>query len=401
MQVPERNTTMFAGSFNLIKSAIGVGILSLPASMRNAGIVLGLILLAFGSVTTTSTLHFLARIAANTDLGDFFDVGRLAFGSFGEIFAVIVTLVYLFGGLISYASYSSQFLVSFIENTFKVTHVSIFYVTMIVLCCALIFPLALLRDLSKLAKASLAGMVCMAMVCGLIVIDYFVDTSSPAPVYTKFNSSGAMLAFGNILFAFCNHFTMLAIIPTFVDPTPKRRSILTAISSTVVFVFYFLVALFGYLHFGDGVPYKILSVRSNMAYAVAQLLVSIALCLSFPLLCDPAKSCVNLLVTKAMGPPSPSSAHVRNISITAGLVGLSAFCAIFATRIILPVIGMSFCFCGSMLMFVFPAAFFLRLGSKYRVATWERLVAYFDIAFGVLVMIFGTYYSVRSAVASF
>ncbi len=400
-----RNTSMAAGTFNLCKSAIGVGILSLPASMRNAGLMLGLLLLALGSFTTSSTLHFLARIGANTDLGDYYAVGRLAYGSWGEVVAVAVTLVYLFGALIGYASYTSTYFVEFFSFVFKVQRGEAWYVNskvVIGISAMLIFPLACLRDLSKLARASVVGMACMAFVCGLTVVDYFVGTRPADATLTMFKfAPSALMAFSNILFAFCNHFTMVAIIPVFIDPTPRRRSILVTISATIVLLFYFLVSLFGYLHFGNSVADNILLSQSNMAYAIAQLLVACVIILSFPLLCDPTKSCVDFLISKMVGPPSRTTAHLRNLGITAALVASTAGLAMFAADALLPVLGVFTSLCGSMLMFVLPSMFFLRLGDRYSITKVERATALFDIGIGIIVLIFGTYFNAVDCIAYF
>lgn len=394
---------MAAGIFNLCKSAIGVGILSLPASMRNAGLLLGLLLLALGSITTSSTLHFLARIAANTDMGDYFAVGRMAYGPWGEITGVAATLLYLFGGLIGYASYTSTYFTQFLCFVFKVQEGQTWYVNskiIIAISALLIYPLACLKDLSKLAKASIAGMCCMTFVCGLTVIDYLADRPSQ-PSYTMFNfAPSALMAFTNILFAFCNHFTMLTIVPSFIEPSPRRRGILLTTSSSAVFVFYFLVSLFGYLHFGDAVPSNILLARSNMTYAVAQLLVACVIILSFPLLCDPTKSCIEFLLSRVLRPPTQHGARIRNLAITGGLVGCSALVAMFAAKAVLPVLGAFTSLCGSLLMFIYPAAYFLKLSGRYKVTMTERITAWVDIVVGIIVLIFGTYFNVIECIQS-
>ncbi|PJF18547.1 Amino acid transporter domain-containing protein [Paramicrosporidium saccamoebae] len=393
---------MASGAFNMCKSAIGVGILSLPYSMKNAGLVLGLALLFFGSAATTSTLYLLGRIAAHTDQGDYFLVGRLAYGSMGEITAVVATMVYLFGALIAYASYTAKYLQMFLAFALNVEANAVWYTNsriIIAICAAFIFPLACLRDLSKLAKASIVGMLCMTFVCGLITVDYLISSPAEKPTLTMVNlSSDALKAFSNILFAFCNHFTLLAIVPTFINPTAKRRLTMIGGSSTIVVLFYFLVSLFGYLNFGDQVPANILLAKSILSYAIAQLLVSCVIIVSFPLLCDPTKSCVDLLLTKAIG-PAGGNGQVRNIGITGGLVAGCAVVAMFAADAVLPILGAFTSLCGSMLMFIFPATYFLRLSKMYKISMKERIICYIDIAVGLLVMVFGTYFSVVQSIA--
>ena len=409
LKVPSRTTTMSAGVFNLAKSAIGVGVLGLPSAMRDAGLALGLILLAFGSFTTSSTLHFLARIAANTDMGDYFGVGRMAYGPRGENFAVFITMLYLFGGLIAYSSFTSIYFGEFLQYVFGFDPQSPpFYASkyfIIALASLMIYPLACLRDLSKLAKASFVGMLCMTFVCGLTIIDYFLDSATVAnATYTMFNISTKIFpAFATILFAFCNHFTMLAIIPQFVNPSPKRRSLLLVYSSTFILVFYFLMSLFGYLHFGDAVENNILLSRkpTTLAYAIAKLSVALVIICSYPLLCDPTKACINFLLDKSVGKARGAAEHVRNLVVTASLVGGSGVVAMFAAGQVLPILGVFSSLCGSLLMFVFPALYFLRLSDKYHVSGTERAIAYLDIGVGVVVLIFGTIFSVINCLKEF
>lgn len=396
---------MAAGTFNLCKSAVGVGILSLPSAMAKSGLALGLSLLALGSITCSSTLHFLARIAANTDMGDYFGVGKMAYGPIGETIAVAATLLYLIGALIAYMSYTTKYIsggLGYLLGQPSAWYFSSYVV--ITVCACLIFPLAVLKDLSKLAKASIVGMCCMGFICGLTVVDYFLDRSTVATAeYTAFVwAPSALKAFSTILFAFCNHFTMLSIIPAFINPSPRRRTILTGLSSSIVFIFYLLVSLFGYLHFGNQVNSNILMARATGFYAVAQLVVACVILVSYPLLCDPTKTCIDFLVCKAAGKPkSMAEANVRNAAITAVLVVSSALIAMVAADQVLPILGLFSSLCGSLLMFIFPALYFLKLGHLYKVSFPERVMAYIDILVGVVVLIFGTYFNALELIEGF
>ena len=209
----------------------------------------------------------------------------------------------------------------------------------------------------------------------------------------------ALKAFTVILFAFCNHFTMLAIVPSFKDPTPRRRTLLVLISSSVILIFYVFVSLFGYLHFGNSVDENILLANSSKIYAVAQLVVAVVILVSYPLLCAPTKSCVDFLLCKRFGSATGKYIHIRNISITAGLVLSSALVAMVSANDVLDILGLFSAFCGSLLMYIFPALYFLRLGhsikGQYPISKTERVVAYVDIALGTVVLIFGTFFNAQ------
>lgn len=415
-EAEKRTGTIASSTFNLCKSAIGVGILSLPFCMAKSGIILGTLILVFCSFASTVTLLFLSRIAANTDLGDYYLVGKLAYGMTGEITGVLATLFFLCGGgLIAYAYYSGIYLQKFFiyalgfSNVQKPADLPFYlskYATVSVACC-LIFPLAILRDLNKIAPASIAGLCLMGAVCVLTVVDYIVYAVGSGPVitepikYTLFKwDTGPIKAFTLILFAFCNHFTMLAVVPKLTAPTPKRRKLILTLSSSIVLVFYLVLAIFGYLHFGDNVNKNILLApdKVRLPYAIAQLLVALIIILSFPLLCDPARSCIVFLLEKWTGPPQTAMADVtRNLIITAGLVVYSGLVAVFGDEALLSIMGVFSAFCGSLLMFIFPSVYFLRLSYKYRMTNLEKILAYGSIVLGVFVLIFGSYFNACDA----
>ena len=122
-----------------------------------------------------------------------------------------------------------------------------------------IFPLACLKDLSKLANASILGMACIGYITVLTVVDKFVDTTSPAPVIATAKFTFQIFeCFSVFLFAFLNHFTTVALVPVLVRPTPARRNQLIVTSQVATTAIYLLVAAFGYWHFGDSVTDDIL-----------------------------------------------------------------------------------------------------------------------------------------------
>ena len=101
--------SLVMGSFMLIKSSVGIGTLYLAAAYKTAGWLLGPLIMVVFSVLSAFSLHFLARIAANTDIGDYYGLGKLAYGAFGEKSAVACTIVYLFGALIAYSAFSGKY----------------------------------------------------------------------------------------------------------------------------------------------------------------------------------------------------------------------------------------------------------------------------------------------------
>ncbi|PJF16565.1 hypothetical protein PSACC_03614 [Paramicrosporidium saccamoebae] len=406
----KRTTTLSQGIFNVSKSAVGAGALRLPYAVSKLGIAGGVGVLLFVSFITTTTLHFLARMAANLDVGDYFTLGNMAFGVVGEVVAMISLVLFLIGGLIFYIDKAQEFTVNVISEVIPSLseYRSSLPLIVTVVTAVLIFPLAAQRDMSALAKGAMIGMVCMGYILVLTVADYLyaVATGATAPdvvMIVPFSFGDFFRTFSGMLFAFVNHFTLLAVVPVMVDPSPKRRMSLTLSSSGVVLGFYLLVAVCGYLHFGATVPQLVLSACTaksgpiKWAYQAGSLLVAVVLILSYPLLLDPARGTIEgALIRFAGGAPHSAS---RSLIITFVLVALPTFIALTFKERVLNILDVFVAFTGALLLFIFPGGFFLRFQDKYHVSPIERVLAYISVAFGFVLMIFGTYYSVVDLVA--
>lgn len=393
-----RNTSMVRACFNLTKSAVGIGTLYLPNTIKKLGWALGLPMIVVASLLCTISHHFLARLAANTDIGDFYGLGKLAYGSFGEMTAVAATLLYLFGALLAYCRFAGSYIASALGYLFNVSESNSLaytpYVTVLV-SAVFIFPLACLKDLSKLANASILGMACIGYITVLTIVDYFVHTPVPVPtIYAAKFTFEIFECFSVFLFAFLNHFTTVALVPVLIRPTPSRRHQLIATSQIATTAIYLLVAGFGYLHFGDSITGDILAARAvNLPYALGKLAIGITIIVSYPLLLDPVRNAMDHLITR--GAKAPSA--VRHYSLTVGFVAsTSLIAAIFDADKIDKVLNVFSSFAGSFLVFIFPALYFLRMSYKYPVSGSERGLAYFIIVFGAVLCVFGTAQNLRA-----
>ena len=124
----------------------------------------------------------------------------------------------------------------------------------------------------------------------------------------------------------------------------------------------------------------------NLPYALGKLAIGITIIVSYPLLLDPVRSAMDHLITR--GAKAPST--VRHYALTVGFVATSALIAATFADLINGVLDVFSSFAGSLLIFVFPALYFLRMSYKYPVSGIERSAAYFITVFGAVLCVFGT-----------
>lgn len=403
----------------MTKAAIGAGMLFLPWNMHRMGLLAGVGSIIFAGLLCSSTLHYLARIGANTGADNYFKLGRLAYGSVGEMSAVAALLFNLLGGLINYANFAGDYLSSSLVFLFyrNSTNQSVpWYISPSFLKIAVaglgIFPLACLKDMSKLAKSSLAGLLCMAYILLLTVWDAVVDETEYLPprlaprISTQFFS-----AFGNIIFAFVNHFTIVAIVPVLIDPSPQRRGSMIISSNGTVLIVYLTAAIAGYLHFGSSIdPSRpdILNSPAEMSvpYAIAKLAFASVMVFSYPLICDPARSALDQLITRLVLFKSTPERHatwnrlgqLRHYFETVLLVALPTLIAVTAAKFAALFLDIFSSLCGSLLVFIFPALYFHKLSQpklfNFKIHGWERALIFLNIFVGFTVAVIGTFDSI-------
>jgi amino acid permease len=407
------------GVFNLTKASIGAGMLFLPWNMHRMGLFAGIGSIIFAGFLCSTTLHYLARIGANTGADNYFKLGRLAYGSVGEMAAVAALLFNLLGGLINYANFAGDYLSSSLVFLFFKSRSGSdgipWYISPSFLKIAVaglgIFPLACLKDMSKLSRTSLAGLLCMGYILLLTVWDSVFDkTEYLPPVLAPRVSTQFFSAFGNIIFAFVNHFTIVAIVPVMIDPSPQRRSVMITSSNLTVLIVYLTAAIFGYLHFGSSIdPSRpdILNspLEMSVSYAIAKLAFASVMVFSYPLICDPARSALDQLITRLILFRAPERhatwsrlGHFRHYFETVLLVALPTFIAVTAANYAALFLDIFSSLCGSLLVFIFPSLYFMKLSRpklyNFKIHIWERVLIFVNIFVGVTVAIIGTFDSI-------
>lgn len=410
-----RNTSLFLAIFNLTKSAVGLGALLLVKRMQILGLGYGMFVILFSAVISSLSLHFLNRVSYNLDLGDYVKICKMAMGRKGEILTIISLVLVLIGSLIAYAyfigSYARDSLVFLTKETDK------FYVNekllTTIFVTVFVLPISCLKDLSKLAITSVIGMVMMISITGLVVYksvtsDIRTEALSAAATINPnfaakiksfsdldyFPSLGlsALGCFGALIFAYMNHFTMTSMTQVLKDPTPKRRMTLNLAATGLTTGIYLIMAFFSYRYFRNAVVSNSLSIPvMTTVFAVAKLAVAIVLILSYPLLADPTRGALDSLFSIITGDSEGfrNAATIRHYAETAAVVLIPLLVAVTTGVASLSILDIFSSFFGSILIFVLPPVFFLKLKRKYITRPIERGLAYFVAVMGVIIAIVG------------
>ncbi|ELK08439.1 Sodium-coupled neutral amino acid transporter 4 [Pteropus alecto] len=205
------------------------------------------------------------------------------------------------------------------------------------------------------------------------------------PKYFVFNSRAAY-AIPILAFAFVCHPEVLPIYSELKDRSQRKMQTVSNISITGMLIMYLLAALFGYLTFYGEVEDELLHAYSKVytfdtPLLMVRLAVLVAVTLTVPIVLFPIRTSVTTLLF----PRRPFS-WIRHILIAATLIALNNVLVI-----LVPTIKYIFGFIGAssatMLIFILPAAFYLKIVKKEPLRSPQKVGAIIFLLVGIIFMI--------------
>ncbi|XP_058512000.1 sodium-coupled neutral amino acid transporter 4 isoform X2 [Ochotona princeps] len=205
------------------------------------------------------------------------------------------------------------------------------------------------------------------------------------PKYFVFNSRTAY-AIPILAFAFVCHPEVLPIYSELKDRSRRKMQTVSNVSITGMLVMYLLAALFGYLTFYGEVEDELLHGYSkvytfDILLLMVRLAVLVAVTLTVPIVLFPIRTSVTTLLF-----PQRPFRWARHFVIAAVIITVNNILVILVPNIkyIFGFIGAS---SATMLIFILPAAFYLRLVKKEPLRSPQKVGAVIFLATGVIFMI--------------
>ncbi|XP_028679937.1 sodium-coupled neutral amino acid transporter 3a [Erpetoichthys calabaricus] len=420
----EGKTSFGMSIFNLSNAIMGSGILGLAYAMANTGVILFLFLLTAVATLSSYSIHLLLKSSGVVGIRAYEQLGFRAFGTAGKLAAAIAITLQNIGAMSSYlfiVKYEFPLVIQaflHIEDSSDEWYLNGNYLVVMVSVC-IILPLALMKQLGYLGYTSGFSISCMVFFLIAVIYKKFqvpcpfqefhfnssdilntsmlVDSkSSHAEDEEELSCGPRMFTLNSqtaytvpiLAFAFVCHPEVLPIYTELRNPSKKKMQHVSNISITVMYVMYFLAALFGYLTFYDKVGAELLHTYSKIdpfdtLILCVRLAVLTAVTLTVPIVLFPVRRAIQqmLFANKTFN-------WVRHIIIAVCLLTLINLLVIFAPGIlgIFGVIGATSAPC---LIFIFPAVFYIRIvpTDKEPMTSTPKILAACFAALGFLFMI--------------
>ncbi|XP_036415246.1 sodium-coupled neutral amino acid transporter 3a isoform X1 [Colossoma macropomum] len=382
----EGKTSFGMSVFNLGNAIMGSGILGLAYAMANTGIVLFLFLLTAVACLSAYSIHLLLKSSGVVGIRAYEQLGYRAFGTPGKMAAGIAITLQNIGAMSSYLYIVKYEFPLVIQAFLRVDtpsgewYLDGNYLVMIVSVC-IILPLALMKQLGYLGYTSGFSLSCMVFFLISVIYKKFQVTCpfgefanrtmglnisaehsecTPHMFNLKIQTAYTIPI---LAFAFVCHPEVLPIYTELRNPTKKKMQHVSNISIAVMYVMYFLAALFGYLTFYDKVEAELLHTYSKIdpydtLILCVRLAVLTAVTLTVPIVLFPVRRAIQQLFF-----PNKTFWWPRHIAIAIVLLTTINLLVIFAPNIlgIFGVIGATSAPC---LIFIFPAVFYIRIIPK-------------------------------------
>uniref|UniRef100_A0A8D3APJ5 Amino acid transporter transmembrane domain-containing protein n=1 Tax=Scophthalmus maximus TaxID=52904 RepID=A0A8D3APJ5_SCOMX len=365
------HTSFGMSVFNLSNAIMGSGILGLSYAMANTGIILFLVLLVAVAILSLYSVHLLLVTAKEGGSLIYEKLGERAFGWPGKMAAFVSITMQNIGAMSSYlfiVKYELPEVIRaflaleensgewYLNGNYLVVFVSI----------GIILPLSLLKNLGYLGYTSGFSLTCMVFFLGVVS-----STAYTVPI---------------LAFAFVCHPEVLPIYSELKDRSRKKMQNVSNLSILAMLIMYMLSALFGYLTFYDNVEAELLHTftkvyKFDTMLLMVRLAVLTAVTLTVPIVLFPIRSSINTLLFSGR-----DFSWTRHLLIAAAILAFNNLLVIFV-----PTIRDIFGFIGSsaatMLIFILPAAFYIRLVKSVPFRSPQKIGATVFLVVGIVFMI--------------
>ncbi|KAJ5745354.1 Vacuolar amino acid transporter 5 [Penicillium odoratum] len=298
----------------------------MPLAISHFGIVLGIFVILWSGVTAGFGLYLQSRCAQYLDRGSasFFALSQLTYPNAAVVFDAAIAIK-CFGVGVSYLIIIGDLMPGvvlgfvggdpaydfLVDRHFWVTafmyvllqsipiHLTILLTT--VLNRLIVIPLSYLRRLDSLKYTSIAALVSMAYLVVLVVYHFIRgDTMADRGPIRVGHWAGAIPTLSSlpvIIFAFTCHQNMFSILNEIANNSHFRTTSVVLASTGSAAATYILVAITGYLSFGNNVGGNIVGMYPPGVYAtIGRAAIVMLVIFSYPLQCHPCRASVDAVL---------------------------------------------------------------------------------------------------------
>ncbi|OHE97063.1 transmembrane amino acid transporter [Colletotrichum orchidophilum] len=387
---------------NMANSIIGAGIIGQPYAFKQAGLLAGIILLVGLTVVVDWTICLIVINSKLSGSNSFQGTVEHCFGRTGLIAISVAQWAFAFGGMVAFGVIVGDSIPHVFTAIWPdIREMPVFHllanrqVVIVVFVLGISYPLTLYRDIAKLAKASTLALISMGVIVATVIIQGALapkaERGSFTPALLTVNT-GIFEAIGVISFAFVCHHNSLLIYGSLKTPTIDRFSRVTHFSTGISMVACLLVALAGFVTFGDKTLGNVLNnfPSDNVMVTIARLCFGLNMLTTLPL---EAFVCREVMFNYFF-PGEPFNMHLHLIFSSALVV--SAMIMSLLTCDVGAVFELVGATSACAIAYILPPLCYIKLTTR----SWKTYVAAAIIVFGSVVMVISLIQAVAKMISN-
>ena len=381
---------------------------------HNCGIGLFIVLLGAVGIMAEQSIMMLTEGMRHAKVHTFPALGLAAAGPLGEYAVVLAVIVQQLGADIAYVQIVGTIiapLVSKINGGEGILADPRFWQVMVASCIML--PLCMLPRINSLRYSSIASVILILLFNVVVVLDGGFqigqgwDSAKSTPQrphgvhwsdmhFGPASAEDVLLALPILAFAQVCQMNVFPVVSELTDPSPARISTISKGSIGLTWVVYVLAGVFGYLAFGNDVQSNIIQSYEDMqegrAGGTPQLLVprllvqimqfaiGLALTFAYPVVTYELRHSAEFLLAKH----APFN-WWRHSALNVAIVAVSTTVAILVPQIT-KVFGFTGATTSCFVVFILPAAFFLKVAPGAVADVWRKKSALVVLATGCILV---------------
>lgn len=314
----------------------------MPLALSHMGILLGTLVILFAGATAGFGLYLQTRCAAYLERGSasFFALSQITYPNAAVIFDAAIS-VKCFGVGVSYLIIIGDLMPKVVRGFASEDSLGPFmfdrhfWVTAFML---VVIPFSFLRRLDSLKYTSVVALVSIGYLVILVVYHFAAHDTLPPEGYKTplrvFKWAGVvptLSSFPVIVFAYTCHQNMFSILNEINDNSHFRTTSVVTASIGSAGSIYVLVAITGYLSFGNEMSGNIVAnYAPSISTTIGQAMIVILVMFSYPLQVHPCRASLDAVLKwrpsdklkskfrSASGTPSVESSPARTVPLLAG-----------------------------------------------------------------------------------